>query len=377
MSGWYYQKTGMISDETIGPLSDAEFLEMVGSGKLSPDTKLVHPSHTSGKWVLAKQIPAFHQRLKQVEAERTQQQEQKKAAREAAKQAQHAEKEALRAEKRALREVRAHPAPVQVLPAELQQLSETTVRVITPQPVQVTVEQSSRAAHSLGIASLVLGIFSFCVCWMPLIAPFLSGTALLLGVTGIVIAVVRKGSGLGFSIAGVAVSAASVCVGLLFTYSIASTVASVAGPEREPRDVAQSRVLHKGFRVIEARLYVGEGGFMPQRRIVMDVGNETDHVISHARFHGIYATPGRTLPWYEGEFDYEIPGGLEPEETATWVISPNYLESWGVVEKREGAKLFVEVVQLDGADGEPLAARDPFTKQEQIEFMERLKKSAD
>jgi len=80
----------------------------------------------------------------------------------------------------------------------------------------------SRASHSLGVASLVVAILSFFVCWMPVIGLLLGGLGLLLGVSGLIIAVVRKGAGIGYSIAGSAVSAISLLLGLAFAAAISS-----------------------------------------------------------------------------------------------------------------------------------------------------------
>ncbi|MCB7130413.1 MAG: hypothetical protein J3T61_12850, partial [Candidatus Brocadiales bacterium] len=100
----------------------------------------------------------------------------------------------------------------------------------SPTPVtaiQVNVQQPSRAAHSLGIASLVLGILSFFVCWLPFIGLFFGGLGFVLGGIGLLLAFARKGSGVGFSIAGTAVSSVALVTGLLFTFAIVGTVASV------------------------------------------------------------------------------------------------------------------------------------------------------
>lgn len=81
--------------------------------------------------------------------------------------------------------------------------------------VQVNVE-SSPMADGLGISSLIIGILSFLVCWIPLINFGMGGLGLLLGIAGIVMAVQRKGQGVGYSIAGTAVSTISFLVGVLY-----------------------------------------------------------------------------------------------------------------------------------------------------------------
>src|SRR5207249_4641219 len=58
--------------------------------------------------------------------------------------------------------------------------------------------------------SMILGILAFLICWIPLVGAIgfpLSALGLLLGVPGVVIALCRKGRGIGFPIAGLAISA--------------------------------------------------------------------------------------------------------------------------------------------------------------------------
>jgi len=140
----------------------------------------------------------------------------------------------------------------------------TTTNVFTPagQPsaVQVNVHNSN-VSNSLGIASLILGILSFFICWIPFIGFGLSGLGLLLGIGGLVMSVVRKGTGIGYSIAGTAVSGIGVLLGIVFIVMIqgmaqglnevaeqmerdlnsssqqASPVSDVQTPNAEPSDV--------------------------------------------------------------------------------------------------------------------------------------------
>lgn len=79
---------------------------------------------------------------------------------------------------------------------------------------------------SLGIASLVLGILAFLICWIPLLGIIgfpLGVLGLLLGAVGLVIALVRRGASIGFPIAGIAVCA----LATLITWTVTS--AFIAG----------------------------------------------------------------------------------------------------------------------------------------------------
>lgn len=107
-------------------------------------------------------------------------------------------------------------------------------RAAPPVAVQVNVTQPSRAAHSLGIASLVLGILAFLICWIPLIGALglpLSGLGFVLGVIGLILAMVRSGHGVGFPIAG-----SAIC-GLAFFIALSMTAAILQVPDA----IAQAR----------------------------------------------------------------------------------------------------------------------------------------
>ena len=135
-----------------------------------------------------------------------------------------------------------------------------------------------------------------------------------------------------------------------------------AGAEGAREQLEQFRVLRSRFHQEEASAFS-----IGKRPIVeLTVKNETDHVISRAYFKGTLASLGRRVPWFEGTFDYEIRGGLEPGEQAEWRFTPRDdpghwgFNRWEGVEAPSDAILTVTVERLDGPDGEPL-----FTEQEQ------------
>jgi predicted RNA-binding Zn-ribbon protein involved in translation (DUF1610 family) len=83
-------------------------------------------------------------------------------------------------------------------------------------------EAGSGASHSFGIASLVIGVLSFLLCWVPWLGIGVSGFGLLLGLMGLVLAAARRGSGAGFSVAGSGLSALSLAVCLVWTFALSS-----------------------------------------------------------------------------------------------------------------------------------------------------------
>jgi hypothetical protein len=87
------------------------------------------------------------------------------------------------------------------------------------------IKSPSRFSNSLGIASMVLGIVGLLLALIPCIGFFglpLSGLGLILGIVGFVIACTRKGSGIGFPVAGSAISLVAIAIGSVWLVLIGS-----------------------------------------------------------------------------------------------------------------------------------------------------------
>ena len=114
------------------------------------------------------------------------------------------------------------------------------------------------------------------------------------------------------------------------------------------------------------------GWGMVEPRIDITVKNGTESPVSRAYFHGVVKSPERSIPWIEEDFNYRIPGGLEPGEQARWKLTPNMFSDWGTVDVPKEAVMTVTVERLDGADGEELlSTRDAGDVPEQIETLNR------
>lgn len=82
-----------------------------------------------------------------------------------------------------------------------------------------------RRGNSLGVASLVLGILAFLICWIPfvnLLGVPLSGLGLLLGLIGMLVAFTRKGASIGYPIAGSAVCGLALFIAITMTGAFVS-----------------------------------------------------------------------------------------------------------------------------------------------------------
>lgn len=131
----------------------------------------------------------------------------------------------------------------------------------------------------------------------------------------------------------------------------------------------------KKFQVVRSRFYTREQAFVGKQPIIeLTVKNGTDQAVSRAYFEGTLASPNRSVPWHKDTFNYNISGGLEPGEGATWNLAPNMFSDWGKVDAPADAVFTVTVEQLDGADGKPIYSTREFDERD-LERLNKLKKT--
>jgi len=83
----------------------------------------------------------------------------------------------------------------------------------------IHVQQRRQHSHSLGIAGMVLGIVGIALFCIPFVGLALGGLACLLAIVGLIASGTRRGTGIGFGIAGVALGLISAALGGFATYS--------------------------------------------------------------------------------------------------------------------------------------------------------------
>jgi len=116
----------------------------------------------------------------------------------------------------------------------------------TPSPNSKPAPPTAGRSNSLGIASVVLGAIAFAICWIPflgLLGVPLGGLGAILGTIGLVASLRRSGSGIGFPIAGTAISvlALIVCtlVTAVFSRAVLDTGKAISDAQQEAQATNQ------------------------------------------------------------------------------------------------------------------------------------------
>jgi hypothetical protein len=98
----------------------------------------------------------------------------------------------------------------------------------------------------------------------------------------------------------------------------------------------------------------------PLRIISLTVVNQTASTISRIAFNVRLMATGREVPLVTDQVNYQIPGGLQPGETATWSLQPNMFSDIGRATPEEGNFLQMIVEDVRGADGVSLVQAAEF-----------------
>jgi len=103
---------------------------------------------------------------------------------------------------------------------------------------------ASGAAHSLGIASLILGVLGFILSLVPCIGMLslpISALGLLLGLVGGTVSLVRSGRGIGFPIAGSFLNAFAIGIAFIWVIAAAS-IGEIGKQDKMPNQVVETNV---------------------------------------------------------------------------------------------------------------------------------------
>lgn len=135
----------------------------------------------------------------------------------------------------------------------------------------------------------------------------------------------------------------------------AKLAADIAALEHKQAAAALAQQELAKLRVLSSTFAYEESDFDRSPTLEIQVRNDTGHAIARAYFAAKLTTPGRTVPWVDSGFNYEIPGGLEPGEEATWRLAPNRFGDWGrAPDDRDDLVLACVPNRIDGADGKAI-----------------------
>ena len=101
-----------------------------------------------------------------------------------------------------------------------------------------------RRTSSLGVVSLILGIVGLLLCWIPIIGVIslpIAGVGLLLAGTGLIVALVRSGSGIGWPIGGGLVSGIALIISIVQATAIVGAGQAMSEAADEMAKQAEQR----------------------------------------------------------------------------------------------------------------------------------------
>ena len=125
----------------------------------------------------------------------------------------------------------------------------------------------------------------------------------------------------------------------------------------------QKQLSLQSFKVLSAKFHKAEDAIGMKKPVIdLSIENGTSYPIKRASFRGIINSPGRSVPWIDETFSYEISGGVEPGESADWSLAPNMFSEWGKVDPPTDSIFTVTVTSLEGADGKSLYSGASFDK---------------
>lgn len=122
--------------------------------------------------------------------------------------------------------------------------------------------------------------------------------------------------------------------------------------------------------VSSPKYYTKKIFFMTNPVIDFTVTNNTGKALSRIYFHGKLITPGRSVPWIDEDFNYEISGGIENNESKHLVLNPNPYSPWTNREVESRKDTVLEIVVVNAEDASKKKIAEDFGKEEQAQLKE-------
>jgi len=111
----------------------------------------------------------------------------------------------------------------------------------------------------------------------------------------------------------------------------------------------------QGVKIDNAQYRVEKGAIDIDRpQIMLQITNGSKRPIKTIYVKGVLTSPGRAVPWISSDFNYEFPGGLEPDESQSLTLEPNMFGDWKPQDsfaQRTDLHLDLTLINAAGADG--------------------------
>lgn len=101
----------------------------------------------------------------------------------------------------------------------------------------------------------------------------------------------------------------------------------------------------------DARLYKKNDYYMRYNVISLTIQNNWTESIKSVSVDSRLISPGRSVPWVEAPFSFDIDGGLEPGESRRITLEPNMFSELGKSETPKGAEFILTLTNIETADG--------------------------
>src|SRR6266851_6323843 len=93
----------------------------------------------------------------------------------------------------------------------------------------------------------------------------------------------------------------------------------------------EKKSLLEKIAITKPRFSFQKNSVMNQPIVSFTIQNKGNIPLKRIFMEGNLQTPGRAVPWIKESFNYEIRGGLEPNETQNLNLAPNMFSDWGKV----------------------------------------------
>ncbi len=115
----------------------------------------------------------------------------------------------------------------------------------------------------------------------------------------------------------------------------------------------EKKSLLEKIAITKPRFSFQKNSVMNQPIVSFTIQNKGNIPLKRIFMEGNLQTPGRAVPWIKESFNYEIRGGLEPNETQNLNLAPNMFSDWGKVPQDAvgGAVLTLTLTAFEDASG--------------------------